>query len=74
MPREVIAMMFKVQCQDRRWRVVPPDLTPPTDFACGAVAFDFANALAREHHAQTGTSSAVRVEVQDAFVDAVRYG
>ena len=43
-------------------------------FAEGAVAFDFADNLAREQHAETGRSIGVRVEVEDAFVDVVRYG
>lgn len=67
-------MMIKVQCQDRRWRVVQPGHADAADFECGATAFDLADALARAHHEQTGGAAAVRVEVQDAFVDAVRYG
>lgn len=67
-------MLIKVQCLDRRWRVVHPTHPDPIAFADGAVAFDFADSLAREHHAETGRVSAVRVEAHDAFVDAVRYG
>ena len=67
-------MMIKVRCQDRCWHVIHPGRIDPMAFASGAVAFDFADALAREHHAATGLASAVRVEAQNAFVDAVRYG
>lgn len=66
-------MMITVKCEDRRWRVIHPTHPEPIGFANGATAFDFADALAREHHAETGLASAVRVEALDAFVDAVRY-
>ncbi|QIO88877.1 hypothetical protein [Stenotrophomonas nematodicola] len=67
-------MLITVQCQERQWRVVHPSRPDAIDFPNGAVAFDFADAMAREHHASTGGASAVRVEVQDAAVEAVRYG
>jgi len=67
-------MMIKVQHQHPQWRVVQPDGTSPASFDSGASAFDFADSLAREHFAETGDSSGVRVEVGDAFVDAVQYG
>jgi hypothetical protein len=67
-------MMIKVQHQHRQWQVVPPGASAPVAFESGAIAFDFADSLAREHHAETGASSGVRVEVGEAFVDAVHYG
>lgn len=67
-------MVIRVQCKDRRWQVIHPLRAAPIGFASGAVAFDFADALARAHHDQTGQFSAVRVEALGAFVDAVRYG
>lgn len=67
-------MMIKVQHQDSQWNVIPPGDNAPVAFDNGASAFDFADALAREHHAETGDSSAVRVEVENAFVDAIHYG
>lgn len=67
-------MMITVRCQDSHWHVIHPGRADPVAFADGAVAFDFADALAREHHADTGLASAVRVEALDAFVDAVQYG
>ncbi|WP_367346523.1 hypothetical protein [Stenotrophomonas bentonitica] len=65
-------MMIKVQHQDHQWQVVQPDAAP-VPFESGASAFDFANDLARAHHAETGDSSGVRVEVGEAFVDAIHY-
>lgn len=67
-------MNITVQHADRRWRVLDPSRNETAAFAEGAVAFDFADNLAREQHAETGRSIGVRVEVQDAFVDVVRYG
>lgn len=67
-------MMIKVQHQHRQWQVVQPGENAPVAFENGATAFDFADSLAREHHAETGDSSGVRVEVGDAYVDAVHYG
>lgn len=67
-------MLFKVQCQDHYWQVIHPTRPDPIAFASGATAFDFADTLAREHHAQTGLASAVRVEALESFLDAVRYG
>jgi len=67
-------MLIKVQCQDQNWQVIHPTRPDPIAFASGATAFDFADALAREHHAETGVASAVRVEALENFLDAVRYG
>ncbi|MCC7632927.1 hypothetical protein [Stenotrophomonas rhizophila] len=67
-------MLIKVQCQDRHWHVVHPAQPDPVAFLDGALAFDFADRLARDHHDRTGAASAVRVEAYDAHVDAVRYG
>jgi len=67
-------MLIKVQHRERGWQVVHPAKPTAIAFHEGAVAFDFADALAREHHAETGHSSAVRVEVLEAAVEAVRYG
>lgn len=67
-------MMIKVQCQDHRWHVIHPTRPDPVSFDDGAVAFDFADILARARHAETGQACAVRVVAMDAFVDAVRYG
>ena len=67
-------MMIKVQHQHRQWQVVQPGEAAPVAFDNGATAFDFADSLAREHHAETGGRSGVRVEVGEAFVDAVHYG
>ena len=51
-------MLITVQCQERQWRVVHPSRPDAIDFPNGAVAFDFADAMAREHHASTGGASA----------------
>jgi hypothetical protein len=67
-------MKITLQHADRRWRVLDPSRNEAAAFIDGAVAFDFADNLAREQHAETGRGIAVRVEVQDAFVDVVRYG
>lgn len=67
-------MNITVQHADRRWRVLDPSRNEAAAFAEGAVAFDFADNLAREQHAETGHSIGVRVEVEEAFVDVVRYG
>ncbi len=67
-------MMIKVQHQHHQWQVVQPGEATPMAFESGATAFDFADSLAREHHAETGSSCGVRVEVGGAYVDAVRYG
>lgn len=67
-------MMIKVQHQHRQWQVVQPGEGTPVAFENGATAFDFADSLAREHYAETGGSSGVRVEVGGAYVDAVHYG
>ncbi len=67
-------MLFKVQHRQPHWQVVHPTRPDPIAFGNGATAFDFAASLAREHHASTGDSSAVRVEVLDAGVEALRYG
>jgi len=67
-------MLITVQHHNRRWQVLPPGAEDAIAFADGAVAFDFADTLAREHHAETGSSSRVRVMVENAFVDAVQYG
>lgn len=66
-------MMIKVQHQDRQWQVVQPGDETPVAFASGATAFDFADSLARAYHAETGDSSVLRVEVGEAFVDAIHY-
>ncbi|HAI45487.1 MAG TPA: hypothetical protein DCM50_02100 [Stenotrophomonas sp.] len=67
-------MVFKVQSLDRHWQVIHPTLPEPVHFRDGAVAFDFADRLARAQHGRTGSCCTVRVEVMDAQVDAVRYG
>ncbi|WP_421570619.1 hypothetical protein [Stenotrophomonas sp. PD6] len=67
-------MKITLQLADRRWRVLDPGRNEAAAFVDGAVAFDFADNLAREQHAETGRGIAVRVEVHDAFVDVVRYG
>ena len=67
-------MWMKVQGQDHHGQVIHPTGPDPTAFAGGATAFDFADALAREHHAETGVVSAGRVEALENFLDAVRYG
>jgi hypothetical protein len=69
-----IRMVIKLQHIERRWHVVHPAKSAPIAFRSGATAFDFADALAREHYAETGDSSAVRVQVLETYVDAVRYG
>ena len=67
-------MVIKLQHIERRWHVVHPAKSAPIAFRSGAIAFDFADALARAHYAETGHSSAVRVQVLETYVDAVRYG
>jgi hypothetical protein len=67
-------MKITLQHADRRWRVLDPSRNETAAFIDGAVAFDFADNLAREQHAETGRGISLRVEVQDAFVDVVRYG
>lgn len=67
-------MLITVQCQDHRWHVTHPTRHGPVAFDDGAVAFDFADSLARARHAETGKTCAVRVVAMDAYVDAVRYG
>ncbi|WP_282298238.1 hypothetical protein [Stenotrophomonas sp. PS02289] len=67
-------MLITVQHHDHRWQVLPPGSDDAVTFADGAVAFDFADSLAREHHAETGSSSRVRVAMENVFVDAVQYG
>jgi len=74
MPLEATPMMIKVQHQHHQWQVVQPGAVAPVAFESGATAFDFADSLAREHHAETGSSRGVRVQVGEAFVDAVHYG
>jgi len=54
--------------------VVHPDKPDGLRFRNSAIAFDFADALARLHHADTGQRSAVRVEASGACVEAVSYG
>jgi hypothetical protein len=67
-------MNITVKHADHRWCVLDPSRNEAAAFAEGAVAFDFADNLAREQHAETGRSVGVRVEVEDAYVDVVRYG
>jgi len=67
-------MLILVQNHERQWRVVHPLRTESVFFRDGCMAFDFADALAREHHAETGQVCGVRVEANDHFVDAVQYG
>jgi hypothetical protein len=67
-------MMITVQHHEQQWQVVPPGEHDAVAFTSGASAFDFADALAREHHAETGSSSGVRVEVENVSVEAVHYG
>lgn len=67
-------MLIRVCNEERRWRVMHPDRRESLSFHDGSVAFDCANAMARELHEQTGKACAVRVEVSDAYVDTVRYG
>lgn len=67
-------MLIRVQSEQRHWRVLHPQKSESVSFHDGCAAFDFADALARDLHQQTGQSCAVRVEVSDSFVDAVQYG
>jgi len=54
--------------------VLHPDKLESFRFHDSAKAFDFADALARLHHTETGRRSSVRVEASGAYVEAVRYG
>jgi len=67
-------MLILVQSHERQWRVVHPLRAESVFFRDGSMAFDFAEALAREHHAETGEACGVRVEAGESFVDAVWHG
>jgi hypothetical protein len=67
-------MLIRLQLDERLWRVVHPDKPEGLRFRNSAIAFDFADALARLHHADTGQRSAVRVEASGAGIEAVSYG
>lgn len=67
-------MLIRLQLEHRLWRVLHPDKLESFRFNDSAKAFDFADALARLHHAETGRRSSVRVEASGAYVEAVRYG
>lgn len=67
-------MLIRIQSDERYWSVQYPQRMESVRFHNGATAFDFADALAREHHERTGEPIAVRVEVGDAHVDTSRYG
>lgn len=66
-------MLIRVQQRERQWRVVHPEKAEAPTFHDGCAAFDFAAALAKEQHARSGESCAVRVEVCDAYVDAAQF-
>ncbi len=67
-------MLIRVQNEQRHWRVVHPRKADSVAFREGSAAFDFADALARELHAETGQPCAVSVEVSNTCVETVRYG
>ncbi|MDY0954186.1 MAG: hypothetical protein ACN6RH_15975 [Stenotrophomonas rhizophila] len=67
-------MLIRLQLEHRLWRVLHPDKLESFRFHDSAKAFDFADALARLHHTETGRRSSVRVEASGAYVEAVRYG
>ncbi|NIJ68436.1 hypothetical protein [Xanthomonas sp. 60] len=67
-------MLIRVCSEERHWRVMHPDRPESLSFHDGTVAFDFADAMARTLHEQTGQACAVRVEVSEAYVDTVCYG
>lgn len=67
-------MLIRLQLDQCLWRVLHPEKAMPLRFRDSAKAYDFADALARLHHADTGQRSAVRVEAGGACVEAVSYG
>lgn len=67
-------MLIRVCNEERHWRVMHPNRMESLSFHDGSVAYDFADAMARELHSQTGQACAVRVEVSTGYVDTVRYG
>lgn len=67
-------MLIRVHNDEHYWNVQYPQRTESVRFRNGATAFDFAEALAREHYERTGESISVRVEVGDAGVEALHYG
>ena len=67
-------MLIRICNEAHQWRVLHPKCGQSLPFHDGTVAFDFADAMARELHEQTGEACSVRVEVSEAYVDTVRYG
>lgn len=67
-------MLIRLQLEQQQWRVLHPDRLESVCFQDSAKAFDFADALARLHHAETGQCSSVQVEAIGSHVEAVRYG
>lgn len=67
-------MLIQVQREPRCWNVQTPQHAAGVRFRNGATAFDFAQALAREHHLRTGETVDVWVVVGDAHVAAGVHG
>jgi len=67
-------MYIRVCSEQRQWRVLHPHRSDSVAFHEGRVAYDFADALARELHESTGLACSIRVEAEGAHVVAARYG